>query len=106
MKVLIKNMREEKPKEEWQVKVYRHSSPLGNPFLLELEEERDLVCDKYAKWFWETYDYDSSSSPFIKELTRLLDIRRKYGKVELFCWCHPKRCHAETIKEFLDSIGA
>ena len=25
----------------------------------------------------------------------------EFGKVRLFCWCAPKRCHGETIKKWL-----
>jgi hypothetical protein len=39
---------------------------------------------------------------FVNELRRLYKIYQQYGKLELFCWCAPKRCHAETIKRFLE----
>ena len=29
-------------------------------------------------------------------------VLQEYGKLELFCWCFPKRCHAESIKKYPD----
>jgi hypothetical protein len=66
------------------------------------EKDRDSVCDLYEEYFHTVlvkFDY------FDKALFNLKDIFKKYGKLELFCWCAPKRCHGETIKKYiLDSI--
>lgn len=95
--ITIKNLRKEKIKEEWQVRVDR-ASILGNPFVLEKESQRDKVCDDYAIWF----DEQLSKPAFKYELKKLKDILEEHGKLELFCWCVPKRCHAETIKKYLE----
>ena len=39
------------------------------------------------------------------ELDRLRAIHEKHGKLVLACWCHPKPCHAEVIKEVLEADG-
>lgn len=96
--VTIKNLRKERPIFEWQVRVDR-SSVLGNPFYMPTEFQRDEVCDKYAKYFEAQL---KCNKKFIDELDRLSDILKNYGKLELFCWCAPKRCHAETIKKYLE----
>jgi hypothetical protein len=98
MKVLIKNLRVERPTEPWQVRVDR-SSVLGNPFPMRNESERDEVCDAYAVYFKKQFE---SNEAFKNELRRLYKIGQRYGRLELFCWCAPKRCHAETIKAFLE----
>ena len=97
--VVIKNLRTSKPRYgcNWQVRVDR-SSVLGNPFYMHAESERDLVCDKYQLYFDKQL---TCNSDFVAELNRLLGIYKQYGKIELFCWCYPKRCHAETIKAWL-----
>ena len=41
---------------------------------------------------------------FTAELERLKKLHVEYGKLRLFCWCAPKRCHAETIKQFLEGV--
>ena len=102
--ITIKNLRNEKPKEEWQVKVDR-SSVLGNPFIMNNENERQFVCNQYENWF--NNGNVTLKIPYEKllkindELERLKELYKKYNKLELFCWCAPKRCHAETIKEYL-----
>lgn len=96
MAIYIRNLRKEKPTQPFHIEVCRPSI-LGNRFALNVNtiKERDIVCDKYEKWFYENID---NLKP---ELNRLLDILERYGKLELFCWCVPKRCHAETIKRWL-----
>ena len=95
----ILNLRSGKPKHPWEFKVDR-SSPLGNPYNMLHESERDIVCDKYRKWFY-TYTHDDS---FFAYLKLMVNSYKKYKKLNLFCWCHPERCHAETIKEYLKTI--
>ena len=38
-----------------------------------------------------------------KELDRLRALHEKHGKLVLVCWCAPKPCHAEYIKEVLEA---
>jgi hypothetical protein len=93
--ITIKNLRKERPSKPWHIVVDR-SSPLGNPFRMRSEAERDIVCDKYEKYFNEAL---LDNEPNIcQSLANLRNILERYGKIELFCWCAPKRCHAETIK--------
>jgi hypothetical protein len=63
------------------------------------ESQRDAVCDKYDVYFKRMQSFDKA---FKDELDRLYSILKEFGKLELFCWCAPKRCHAETIKEYLE----
>lgn len=102
MNIEIKNLRFNKPQCAWQVRVDR-TSVLGNPFYMNNENERNQVCDKYEMYF-NNKILDKNSS-FYKELERLINIYNKYGKLELFCWCYPKRCHAETIKKYIKLKG-
>ena len=112
MKILISNLRNKRPQEPWQVRVDR-SSVLGNPFLMHNENARNSVCEKYYRYFQGIvtnnthilHEYGVVSSEreeFMQELRRLYKLAKQYGKLELFCWCAPKRCHAETIASFLE----
>lgn len=74
-------------------------SPLGNPFVMQSEEDRDFVCDKYQEWF--DTQINQKNEVVLKELRRIYNIA-KYQDVILGCYCYPKRCHGETIKRFLD----
>lgn len=103
--ITIKNLRREKPTNPWDVKVDR-SSILGNPFVMKGESQRDSVCELYEKEFMRklsnTYTNDKSDNGFSRELDRLCGLYKEYGKLNLFCWCAPKRCHAETIKKHIE----
>lgn len=98
-KIEIKNLRNEKPCQPWQVRVDR-ASVLGNPFVMHTESERAEVCRKYKQHFRLSL---IKNQTFINEVTRLMGIYNHYGKLELFCWCAPKQCHAETIKECIET---
>lgn len=97
--IVVKNLRNEKPRYLYQVKVDR-SSVLGNPFYMASESARDEVCDKYEKYFNEQI---KTNARFKLELDRLCTTYKVFGKLELYCWCAPKRCHAETIKRYIES---
>lgn len=94
----IKNLRTERPTEPYQVRIDKGHSILANPYYMHSEEERDEVCNKYRDYFYQNVHHNYA---FTEALRNLYRIAKKYGKLELFCWCYPKRCHGETIKKFL-----
>lgn len=101
MEILIKNLRTEKPTKPYQVRIDRGHSILANPFRMLSELNRDEVCDKYEEYFYIQLDKNEA---FKQALRNLYEIAIKYKKLELFCWCYPKRCHGETIKKFLSTL--
>jgi hypothetical protein len=74
-------------------------SVLGNPFIMKGEKERDIVCEKYKEWFYK--QLKGKNPEFLHELRRLYKLWKVKGELTLICWCAPKRCHSETIKDFL-----
>lgn len=76
-------------------------SPVGNQSVLTTESDRDKVCDEYEIHFEEMMQ---SQNPFSYYIVQILNALLKYGKVRLFCWCAPKRCHTETIKRYLSEF--
>lgn len=98
----IKNLRFDKMEHPYDVRVDR-ASVLGNPFKMFDESQRDLVCTRYYKYFYNKVNARDlkKNKTFIEEIQRLYSIYKKYGRLRLFCWCYPKRCHAETIKNFV-----
>ena len=74
-------------------------SPLGNPFKLERESNRDAVIEQYEVWLRERIT--ARDQRVCEELNRLYVIARDTGLLELACWCAPKRCHAEVIRKVL-----
>lgn len=75
-------------------------SPLGNPFYMNNEAMRDLVCDKYKDWFEKKL---KDRDPAVLNELRRLHALGKQGPVKLVCYCAPRRCHGDTIKAFLDN---
>ena len=100
MSIEIMNLHHDKPTELWDVRVDR-TSPLGNLFHMKGEDTRDYVCYKYEVWFEDKLNV-MCHQRIIVEFLRLKVIYEQHGKLRLFCWCAPKRCHAETIKKYIE----
>ncbi len=74
-------------------------SPLGNPFPLRRESERDQVIEQYAKWLNDKLTEEDNAQK--QEVTRLYKKLVANGELDLVCWCAPKRCHGDVIKSVL-----
>lgn len=100
--IRVVNLRTYKPrKNEVLIKVDRSNKILGNKFIMKRESERDSVCDCYENWF--VTQTTNKNQIVLNELRRIYKLALKQD-VALGCWCYPKRCHAFTIKRFLDSF--
>lgn len=75
-------------------------SPVGNKFIMYSEDQRDKVCDQYEEWFYAEALSDHKIVSYLERIRRYLI---EHGKVTLLCWCAPQRCHAETIRKWLES---
>lgn len=73
---------------------------LGNPFVMKYEIDRDWACNNYTKWFQEKLAIQDPK--VLGELRRLYRLGQK-GPVKLICFCAPRRCHADTIANYLNS---
>jgi hypothetical protein len=73
-------------------------SPLGNPYALGRDGNREEVIGKYRQWLWD--QLQQPNSPQERELRRLLALAVA-GKLELLCWCAPLPCHAEVVRRAL-----
>ena len=77
-------------------------SPVGNPFTMHSESERNSVCDKYEEHFLNTMTNGVfHDSKFVKYIESIIKHHKQHGKVTLACWCSPKRCHCETIRTWV-----
>jgi len=71
------------------------TTKFGNPFRLEKDGgkySRAESIQKYREWFYNRIQEDPE---FRKEVEDLKGLR-------LGCWCKPKDCHGDIIKEYLD----
>ena len=83
------------------IRIDRHT-PVGNPFYMHDESERNKVCDQYQEYFNNkvTDKTDSAFMQYLRDIYRTA----QQTPVALACWCAPKRCHGETIKTFIESF--
>jgi hypothetical protein len=77
-------------------------SPLGSPFKLENESDRHVVISQYRTWLLDKIKEKDES--VMTELGRLKDIAESTGELRLQCWCAPKMCHGDVIKEVLENL--
>lgn len=75
-------------------------SPVGNPYVLKSEKHRDIVCDLYERHFNNTLLKTPQALNYLNRIIRWL---RGHETVNLLCWCGERRCHAETIKRWLEA---
>ena len=103
----IMNLHSSYPVWVYDIKVDR-SSVLGNPYHMYGEQARDLVCEQYSVYCHEMLCRGTSDKAiaFRKEFMRLVKIYHEHGKLRLFCWCAPKRCHAQTLASYIESYTA
>jgi hypothetical protein len=92
----ICNLRDMHVKEPWDFRVDR-KTPLGNPFIMKNESMRDWSCDSYDNNFEDLIKQDSAKA----YLCKLVLAYQRYGRLRLFCWCAPKRCHGETVRRYI-----
>lgn len=83
----------------WEVIVDR-TTCLGNPYELKTEDRRNIVCDNYYYYF--NKKVMNNDEDIMNTLENIIKIYNIYGKLHLYCWCSPKRCHAETIKNYIE----
>lgn len=108
MSVIIKNLRKENPFQQGKlISVVGNTanfrvdrmSPVGNPFPMKLEKEREQVCEKYEEYF--SKQILNESSDFYKYIALIERAHNKGFNINLWCWCAPLKCHAETIRRYI-----
>ena len=81
-------------------------TPLSNPFKMRenckhTRAERDRVCDLYEEYFQK--EVKIKGSKIRNSVANLYRLAKSGKNILLLCHCHPKRCHAETIKNFIEN---
>ena len=75
-------------------------SPMGNPFPMNDEKDRDEVCDQYAAYF--ARKIEAGDDIHFMDGLQLIYEQAAEGDVNLGCFCAPKRCHTETVKNYIE----
>ncbi len=78
-------------------------SPLGNPFRMTSEADRDAACECYANWLRKQYTLPGS--PQRKALDALAARHQAGEDLRLECFCAPKRCHADFVKHVIERLS-
>jgi Domain of unknown function (DUF4326) len=79
-------------------------SPLGNPFKLEGEADREAVSERFEVWLRQQIEIKDRH--VCSELNRLYRLARDRSELDLVCWCAPRRCHADVIRlVLLEAFG-
>lgn len=74
-------------------------SPLGNPFVIGKDGSREQVIAKYRVWLNE--QIMRKNPVVLDELNRLGNKAIDDKGLALQCFCYPKPCHGEVIKDKL-----
>lgn len=81
-------------------------SPLGNPFTTKkvsiadfLVKTHDECIDLYEQWL--NLQLDNFNLKVYEELNRLIQIHDQTGELYLSCFCKPKRCHGDIIRDII-----
>ena len=81
--------------------VRRHkmnASPLGNKFTVEKYGREDAI-ERYRRWLWpQLSQFEHSGESVSDAVEALLDMPED---VVLVCWCAPKACHGNVVKDAL-----
>lgn len=75
-------------------------SPWGNPYPITSTDTRDVVCDKFDKYFEDRLKNDDE---FKRQFKSLIEDIKQHKEVTLLCFCFPKRCHCLTIKRTVEA---
>lgn len=83
-------------------------SILGNPYSHKEHSIADVIVDStnesidlYKKYFYGRIE--SGDKDFIDKLDKMYDFYKEHGKLNICCFCFPKRCHGDIIKEYLEN---
>ena len=77
-------------------------SPLGNPFVIGRDGDKEKVIRKYRDFLKTAIQ---NGAGIKAELDRLEELNKK-GDVVLICWCAPSKCHGDIIKEIIEAKDA
>ena len=75
-------------------------SPLGNPYKIGADGDRDEVIRRYRQWLEHALRFKPEVK---KEFWRIKRLSMN-NDIALQCWCSPLPCHGDVIKEMLDGL--
>jgi len=76
----------------------KDATVLGNPYFMADEGQRENVIFRYKKWLIEKMEKEGPVATAVGEIARV----SQYSEVRLACFCSPKSCHCDVIKEMIE----
>ena len=77
-------------------------SPLSNKFRTNLSYNLTDVLQLYKSWLYT--NFIKGEGEVYEEIMRLITLVKEGKEINIACWCKPKQCHGDIIKEFVDYI--
>lgn len=74
-------------------------SPLGNPFKISQDQTRKECILRYENWILE--EIHKNNLEILNALDELFNSLIDNQELYLICWCSPKLCHGNVIKDIL-----
>ena len=74
-------------------------SPLANPFKIEGDQTREIVLQRYGAMLKSAIT--KRDAQIITALHNIEAYLQEHGKCNLICYCSPKPCHADIIRQVL-----
>lgn len=74
-------------------------SPLANPYKLDDEKDREIVLQRYGAMLKSAIQ--KRDPQIITALQNIEAYLQEHGKCDLICYCSPKPCHADIIKQVI-----
>jgi len=71
-------------------------SALGNPYMVGRHGTQEHVVSLYRLWLRKQWRCGGAVR---QELERLAAKYRRDGRLTLLCWCAPRPCHADVVRE-------
>lgn len=87
---------------DYSIPIYRPFT-LGNPFLIPTDGSRLEVVERYRVTFKEKIGSDARFKKYLDVYVSGLRKGIFCKRFVLMCYCYPKPCHGEIIKEYLES---
>ena len=76
---------------------------LGNPYWAKDESKRAEACEKFRLYLELKTKRGNPTNPIRVKVLELVEIARTQD-LELACFCVPKQCHTEHIKNLIETI--
>lgn len=76
-------------------------SVLGNPFHIGRDGTREQVIELYRQHLWGKLHYNETD--YVNAVETIIATAQKHP-VALVCFCKPKACHGDVIKNIVEQI--